>query len=263
MRLNAKLRHVAERFSRNRVLRRYMPKDLGGGPIFVSPDARLKLWRGDIEACDPHLFAAARTLIKPGMRIWDIGANVGLFTFSAQYLTGAQGHVLAVDADPWLVTLLQRSRSARGDVGARVDILCAAVSDTNAITRFQIAARGRASNALEDVGRTQMGGGRETLAVPSVTLDQLLLPFPRPELIKIDIEGAEGLAFASAEDALEGRPIMIIEVSESNAQSVTHLLHTRDYALYDISHVSKGAEINLAVANTVAIPSFFSIASDE
>lgn len=47
---------------------------------------------------------------------------------------------------------------------------------------------------------------------------------------------------------------MIIEVSTSNAESVAHMLHARGYALYEISNVSEGAEIDLAVANIVAMP---------
>lgn len=152
------LRRGVEAFSRHRVLRRSLPKDLGGGPIFVSPDAMLKYWRSDPAASDPALLAAAKKLIMPGMHVWDIGANVGVFTFAAQWLAGTNGHVLAVEADPWLVSLLQRSRSARVTAAATVDILCVAVSQNIDVATFNIAARGRAANALDGLGASQMGG---------------------------------------------------------------------------------------------------------
>lgn len=156
--VHSTMRSIIEKLSRDHIVRRSMPADLGGGPILVSPDAMLKLWRRDVERCDPDLFAAARRLVKPGMRVWDIGANVGLFTFAAQHLAGSAGHVVAVEADPWLAILLQRSRAIRGDAGAQVDIVCAAVSGALALARFNVAARGRAANALEGTGSTQMGG---------------------------------------------------------------------------------------------------------
>lgn len=154
-----RLREIVERVSRDRVLRRRMPADLGGGPIYASPDAMLKYWRRDISASDPALLAAAKQLIRPGMRVWDIGANVGIFTFAAQFLAGPSGHVLGVEADPWLVSLLQRSRASRAGTGAVVDFLCAAVSGNAELARFNIAARGRAASALKGAGTTQMGGG--------------------------------------------------------------------------------------------------------
>ena len=157
--LHRRLRQIVERVSRDRVLRRRMPADLGGGPIYVSPDAMLKYWRHDVAASDPELLGAAKQFIRPGMTVWDIGANAGLFTFAAQFLAGAAGHVLAVEADPWLVSLLQRSRAARFGTGADVDLLCAAVSGNAELARFNIAARGRAASALDGSGTTQMGGG--------------------------------------------------------------------------------------------------------
>lgn len=90
--------------------------------------------------------------------------------------------------------------------------------------------------------------------MPPVTLDQLIRHFAPPQVVKIDIEGAEGAAFAAAGALLEACPTMIVEVSEVNADSLSQLLRGQGYRLYDIRAVHNGAEILRAASNTVAIP---------
>jgi hypothetical protein len=146
------VRALAERLSRGRVLKRQLPARFGGAPIFVSPDAALRFWRKDLAKCDPPLFDAADELVRPGDVVWDVGANVGLFTFAAAARAGATGRVLAVEADQWLVSLLRRSASCQPASSAAVSVLSAAVSDRVGVAEFCIAKRGRCSNYLRGLG---------------------------------------------------------------------------------------------------------------
>jgi hypothetical protein len=100
------LRRVAEILSRGVVLKRRLPTQFGSGPLFVSPDSGLKYYRLDLKTADPTLFRMAAELVRPGDIVWDIGANVGLFTFAAAGLASPRGHVIAVEPDTWLVSLL-------------------------------------------------------------------------------------------------------------------------------------------------------------
>jgi len=77
------VRTLAEHLSRGRVLKRRLPAEFGAAPIFVSPDAALCFWHKDLANCDPALLDAARELVQPGDVVWDVGANVGLFSFAA------------------------------------------------------------------------------------------------------------------------------------------------------------------------------------
>jgi predicted RNA methylase len=78
----------------------------GDAPLLVSPDSTLAYWRRDLSRVDPFLLSVVRELVRPKMVVWDIGANVGLFSFAAASL-GAQ--VVAVEADTWLANLIHRS----------------------------------------------------------------------------------------------------------------------------------------------------------
>jgi len=105
----ANLRHLAERFSRGVILRRHLPKQFQSLPLYVSPEAGLRYWRWGVETADPILFRMVRELVRPGSVVWDVGANVGLFSFSAAALAGPGGFVLAIEPDVWLAHLLARS----------------------------------------------------------------------------------------------------------------------------------------------------------
>ncbi|MCA9296314.1 MAG: FkbM family methyltransferase [Phycisphaerales bacterium] len=251
------LRSMAERFSRGRSFRRHLPADFNRTPFIVTPDAALSYLKPDEAAYDMDLLRFALEYVKPGHVVWDIGANIGVFTFAAAYLAGANGSVLAVEADIWLATLLNRSRQLPANRDLHVDILPAAISDRAGLAKFHIAARGRASNALADVGgRSQMGGTRETQLVPTITIDGLLDDMPMPNVVKIDIEGAEVLALRSATRVLrEGRPVLYCEVGEQQNADVTAILRDAGYTLYDgNAPTADRVELDRCAANTLAVP---------
>jgi FkbM family methyltransferase len=83
-----------------------------------------------------------RELVRPEMTVWDIGANIGLFSFAAASV-GAR--VLAVEADMWLANLIHRSVLLNK---LPVTVLPAAVSDHQGISRLHLSEQGRASNSL-------------------------------------------------------------------------------------------------------------------
>jgi FkbM family methyltransferase len=246
------LRTLLERLSRGRVLRRRLPAAHGGHALYVSPDAAMRLWRQDLGAVDPYLLKMAARLVGPGMTVWDVGANIGLFAFAA----GSAGRVLAVEADEWLAELLRRSARTAPPAYARVEVLAAAVSDAPGTAELCIARRGRAGNHLSRVpGSTQTGGTREVLRVPAVTLDGLLDRFPPPDLVKIDTEGAELLVLRGGERLLrEFRPILLCEVVGENAPEVGALLRGHGYTLFDAEAHPGGRPVDQPTWNTLAMP---------
>jgi FkbM family methyltransferase len=251
------LRAVVERLARGRTLKRRLPGRFAPTELYVSPDAQLKYVKPGVEAFDADLLRVVDTQIREDSIVWDIGANVGVFTFAAASVA-RKGMTLAVEPDIWLTQLLRRSQRLRKNVGLNVVVLPAAVADRDGIATFTIARRGRASNALESVGgRTESGGARETQTVPTLTLDTLLDFTPAPTFVKVDVEGAEALALRGAQRLLRDvRPTVYIEVGQEHSDEVAKRLTDHGYALFDgaqLANEARGPTPNCAF-NTLAIP---------
>ena len=232
------VRDALRRISRGIVLKRRLPREYGHHPMFVSPESALAYWRWDLKKVDPFLLSMARELVRKDMNVWDIGANVGLFSFAAAAL-GAR--VLAVEADSWLADLLRRSAHLNG---LPVRVLSAAVADTFGISELHLSTEGRASNSLAGSGNSH--------PVVTVTLDWLLGRFPVPDLLKIDIEGSECAALKGAPQLLKHQPAIFCEVSQ-NHDDVARLLSGAGYTLYAARERDR-QPINRPSRDTLALP---------
>ena len=231
-------RSIAERLTHRLILRRTLELGADRVRIFVSSEGGLRYLRPNLQTVDPALLRVARETVPTGAIVWDIGANVGLFSFAAACLAGPTGYVLAVEPDTWLVNLLRRSASVNRRT-APVEVLPVAVSNCVGVGRLHVARRNRATNHLDGFGTTQTGGSRRTDIVPTVTLDWLLANFPPPNVVKIDVEAAEALVLAGATSLLRTRPTLICEVARSNAAVVRDLLRPLGYRLFDCSETGE------------------------
>ncbi len=211
------IRTLLRHFSRGVVLRRRLPKEFGGVPILVSPDSALGYWRRDLGKVDPFLLSMARELVRPGMVVWDIGANVGMFSFAAAAL-GAK--VIAVEADLWLAQLLQRSAALNH---LPVTVIPAAVADQSGFTTLHISPNGRSSNSVLGDGPAQ--------TVVSITLDSMLTSFPGPSVIKIDVEGMEYAVLRGAMATLNVGAKLFCEITQHH-EEIGELLTKAGYVFY-------------------------------
>ncbi len=211
-------------------------------PIYVSPDAQLKYLKPGRRGLDPDLVSLAERFVTANSRVWDIGANIGVFSFASAAIA-LNGEVVAVEADVWLVGLLRRSARLAAARGSRVAVVPAAASSRTGVAQFLVAQRGRASNALASAGgRTQMGGTRETQFVPTVTLDSLLDTFEAPHFVKIDVEGAEVEVLRGAATLLaRHRPAMYIEVGYEHVTTIIDIMSRAGYASHNADGVPADA----------------------
>ena len=134
----------------------------------------------DLDAVHKGLFDWAEEFVSEGQVVWDVGANLGLFTFAAAYRAGPSGFVVAVEPDTFLVDLLRRTATAQKGLGAQTVVLPVAASGSIGIQTLCIPVRCRASNYLETAGgRSQTGGVRETVSVMTVTSGSGPISTPR------------------------------------------------------------------------------------
>jgi FkbM family methyltransferase len=212
------LKRILKSVSHGVVLKRRLPREFGKVPLFVSPESALAYWRRDISKVDPLLLSMVRELVHPNMTVWDIGANVGLFSFAAASL-GAR--VLAVEPDTWLANLIHRSALLNK---LPVTVLPAAVSDHQGISQLYLSDDGKASNSL-------LGNGHTAQAVVAITLDALLEQFPAPQIVKIDVEGMEYAVLRGGQKVLQARPRIFCEVTENHLE-IAKLLTDANYKFY-------------------------------
>lgn len=228
------LKTIAERLSRGRALRYRLPISYGGCRMYLTPEAGLRYWlpgRG-VRADEGLLWNAAET-VKPGSVVWDVGANMGLFSFAAAGLAGSTGRVYAFEPDAVMVSLLRRSAHLNPSA-APVEVIPCAISDTIALAQFNIAKRSRASNFLDGFGVSQTGGVRESQTVLTVSLDWMAEQIPPPDVLKIDVEGAELNVFRGAIRLLkETQPALIFEATAGNWEEESDLLRSLGYTFFD------------------------------
>jgi FkbM family methyltransferase len=250
------LRNFAERILRDRTRRRTLPQSVGGLPVLVSSAGGLALLLKPMEQVDPELFATARALVRPGDTVWDMGANCGLFTFAAAGIAATGGQVIAFEPDTSLVALLRRSQQMQPGRAAAVSIVPCGVAGVTGLRSFAVAARARASNALAEYGRSQQGGARELQTIMCLGADACLEMLPRPDVLKIDIEGAEVELLEGATRLLgTARPVIAVEVGPANVGQVTAIFARYGYMLFDgPAGLASGRQIGTAVWNTIGVP---------
>jgi FkbM family methyltransferase len=247
------LRSMLEGATHRVVFRRRLPKPFSAVRIYASTEGGLRYLRPRLTGVDPALLRLAEEVVGPGAEVWDIGANLGLFSFAAAVRAGPGGHVLAVEPDTMLVGFLRRSAAAN-QRHAPVEVLPAAVAGDVSAARFNIGRRNRSTNHLAGFGTGQTGGVRACELVPTVTLDWLADRFPAPDVLKIDVEEAEVQVLAGGPRVLRALPTIICEVADRNATAVSDLLTAHGYACYDGDQPA-GRRIPLprAPANTLAV----------
>lgn len=126
--------------------------------------------------------ALLRRLIRPGMTVVDVGANIGIYTRFFSGLAAASGRVHAFEPAPSNYKRLQEN----AEHFANVSLNQAAVGDRSGTIRLFV------SDELNVDHRTfDSGDGRSGIDVPVVSLDEYFTAGQRVDLIKIDVQGYE------------------------------------------------------------------------
>lgn len=161
-------------------------------------------------------------MLKPGMTVIDVGANIGEISMTAAKRVGRAGRVIAFEPVDAIADQLQ-ANAIRNHLD-QITVARTGLSDTPADNIPVYASCGQGTPDDEHHGLGSLFGGKagepELQRISITTLDIWLATHPvdRIDLIKIDIEGAELPCLRGAEVALRRfRPVLIVEIQDTTA----------------------------------------------
>ena len=155
-------------------------------------------WKAVSDRRERRLF---RQLIKPGMTVVDVGANIGIYTRYFSRLAGLSGHVHAFEPAPLNFRRLQSNVGALPNVTLRQS----AVGATRGTLKLFVSAELNVDHRTFD-----SGDGRLSVDVPATSLDAYFAPGQKVDLIKIDVQGFEMNVLKGARRVFEDNPGMTL-----------------------------------------------------
>jgi FkbM family methyltransferase len=149
-----------------------------------------------------------RELLKPGMVVVDVGANIGYFSLLASTLVGPNGRVHAFEPDPVNCGLLRKN--VRMNHTSNIKVVQAALSSNDEPIHLFLNSDNKGDHRIWE----QSGESRTKITVTATTLDQYLKETATvPNFIKIDVQGAEGYVIEGMADTIvqNGMKYLILE----------------------------------------------------
>jgi FkbM family methyltransferase len=143
------------------------------------------LRRGVYEKTETALF---KKCISRGMRVLDVGANIGYYTLIAARLVGGNGNVFAFEPEGENFALLKKNVEANGYTNTT--LVQKALSDRTAGTEMFLSPANKGDHRIYRTGE-----GRPSIEIDAVRLDDFFSnPDETFDFIKMDIQGAEPAA---------------------------------------------------------------------
>jgi FkbM family methyltransferase len=148
------------------------------GMRWIAGSAPHGAWLGTLERAGLRRFV---TLLRPGMTVWDIGANVGLYTLPSAQAVGPAGRVYAFEPMPRNIRCL-RQHIALNQL-FNVEVCEVAVGDRGPTLRMS------EGDSPSEFHADPLG----VWEVRAVALDDWFAESgaPPPDLVKIDVEGSD------------------------------------------------------------------------
>ncbi len=207
-------------------------KPLSGMHFFFDPTGP---WQKKMveDGYDNFMFEGIKHLAPENKVIYDIGAHVGFHSFYFSKLVGNKGRVIAFEPNKKNVERLGLNLSKNTDI-TNIDVYDAAIGDKDGEVEFMVnndIESGRSTGGfIEEADTTQSKAffsrkGFVTNKVPIFKLDSVMQKLGikyAPDIIKIDVEGAEAQVLEGARDTIIARkPTLLIEI-----HSISAMLHT-------------------------------------
>jgi FkbM family methyltransferase len=152
--------------------------------------------------------------VQPGMRVVDVGANVGYFSLLMADLVGDKGQVYVVEPTPTLHACLRRSLCLNY-YDNRFTLVTHPLSDKDDQEVEFFIPNGDTKNARIDLSNN-CGQDGQRVVLKTRTLDSVIPRGEKIGMIKVDVEGAELQAWNGMQRVIKDNPDVTI-ILEYNA----------------------------------------------
>jgi FkbM family methyltransferase len=179
-------------------------------------------------AYEPLVTELLMSHLKPGSVFYDIGAHIGIISLIAARIVGTQGEVDAFEADSENAERIAE-HAVRNSIG-QIHVFNNAVWHTAGLLQFERASP-HSSRNQGSVSNATPQAGLEIVEIEGVTLDEFVRSHRPPDVVKVDVEGAEASVLEGSALLFETKkPILICEIHNARAyQRVTEWLSDRSY----------------------------------
>jgi FkbM family methyltransferase len=200
---------------------------------------------GEVESRQRAVAARCLETLRP-RAVWDVGANVGMWTLWLAAHAGASCTVCAFEPDPRNLEILDLNVTHNALSG--VVVRSVALSSAIARRRLTLDETGT-MNSLQP--RTQSRGGPGVVEIETTTVDEEIRASGGiPGFVKLDVEGHEYDVLMGASSLLSARETVILLEITDRGPEVMQLLHGAGYRVYGLD----GQEIERAEYYVVASP---------
>lgn len=187
-----------------------------GFQIYVAIDDAAVGYHVAYGAYEPDVTAVFRRVLRPGMSVIDIGANIGYFALLSASLVGPTGRVLAIEPNPRNVRMLEASRRANG-FAQLTPCQAAAGRKAGLLVLNTAYSNGTTSSISADLDALL---GSQTVACLAV--DQIVAADQPVDFIKVDVEGAEYNALLGCQRTIASfRPVIVSEFGPGMLQGIS------------------------------------------
>jgi FkbM family methyltransferase len=156
---------------------------------------------------EKHIIEIMREILKPGMVVLDIGANIGYHTLISSKLVGNTGKIYSFEPEPHNFKLLLKNIEI--NEFKNIIPINKALSNNIGSTKLFLDTQSDGKHSLSEKNVNT----NKFIEVEKITLDSFYENMGenrRIDFIKIDVEGAEGLVIKGGGKLLKENDIMII-----------------------------------------------------
>lgn len=193
--------------------------------------------------------------VRPGMFTLDVGANAGYYTVLLASLTGDRGRVLAVEPNPVLVDCIEETIRLNG-FESHTSVVRSAVSTRRGSVLFYTDPKRNINACIIPRADRRRYKRAHVSRLKAVPIDDLVAGWPRVDFVKIDVEGAEALAWAGMKRTIAAHPDIriVLEYNQARVRYPKAFISSIKKAGFPLRHITNQGDIVTSVPEQLIDP---------